>query len=101
MENKGLKAQTLVNSPEFKESVKKRWSFSLIMSTLMLAVYFGFLISIAFNKQLFAIKITNNLTLGIVLGLGIIVFAWLMTGVYVQWANSSYDKTVEELKNKL
>ncbi len=101
MSNTSSKAKVLVDSPAFKQLVKKRWSFSLIMSALMLFVYFGFLITIAFNKAIFAIKIQQNLTLGIVLGLGIIVFAWLMTGVYVKWANSSYDKTVEELKNQL
>lgn len=95
------KAKVLVDSPAFKKLVRKRWSFSLIMSALMLFVYFGFLISIAFNKAIFAIKIHQHLTLGIVLGLGIIIFAWLMTGVYVKWANSSYDKTVEELKSQL
>jgi uncharacterized membrane protein (DUF485 family) len=71
------------------------------MSLLMLLVYFSFLITIAFNKPFFAQKLSGQLTLGIVWGLGIIFFAWFMTGVYVRWANSSYDKTVEELKNKL
>ena len=99
-ENTG-KAKVLVDSPAFKNLVKKRWAFSLIMSGLMLFVYFGFLISIAFNKAIFAIKIHQNLTLGIVLGFGIIIFAWLMTGIYVKWANSSYDNTVEELKKQL
>jgi uncharacterized membrane protein (DUF485 family) len=95
------KAHEVIESPAFKELVKKRWTFSLSMSVLMLVVYFSFLISIAFNKQVFAIKVGSHLTLGILWGLGIIVFAWLMTGVYVYWANHSYDKTVEELKSKL
>ena len=67
----------------------------------MLGVYFSFLIAIAFNKQVFAFKITHHLTLGIVCGVGLLLFAWFMTGVYVLWANRSYDKTVEELKAKL
>jgi uncharacterized membrane protein (DUF485 family) len=95
------KAHQLLSSREFKNLVKKRWSFSLGMSVLMLMVYFSFLITIAFHKQVFAIQVCDSLTLGIVWSLGILVFAWLMTGVYVLWANRSYDKTVEELKNNL
>ena len=101
MHNSSPKAHQVIESLAFKQLVKKRWSFSLGMSLLMLVVYFSFLITIAFNKSIFAQKMGAQLTLGIVWGLGIIVFAWFMTGIYVYWANSSYDKTVEELKNKL
>ena len=101
MHNSDQRAHQVIESEEFKQLIKKRWTFSLSMSLLMLLVYFSFLITIAFNKQIFAEKMGGRLTLGIVWGLGIIFFAWFMTGVYVRWANSSYDKTVEELKNKL
>jgi uncharacterized membrane protein (DUF485 family) len=67
----------------------------------MLAVYFGFILTIAFNKEILASKINDGLTLGIPVGLGIIILAWLLTGVYVRWANNHYDKKVEELKKKL
>ena len=67
----------------------------------MLLAYFGFILAIAFKKELFAIKLSSNLTLGIVLGLGIIIFAWIMTGIYVNWANNKYDKDVEILKSKV
>ncbi|RNI29610.1 DUF485 domain-containing protein [Rufibacter immobilis] len=91
----------LLASPAFKKLVKQRWSVSLVLTFTMLLVYFGFLLTVAFNKQALATKIGDYTTLAIPVGLGIILFAWVLTGIYVFWANSRYDKSVEELKNKL
>lgn len=80
--------------------IRKSRVFSLAMTALMLLLYFGFIMIIAFNKSLFAYKVTSSLTLGIVCGLGLIILAWLFTGVYTWWANNFYDKEVEKLKNE-
>ncbi len=88
-------------SEEFRKFVLKKWTFSLILTAVMLLAYFGFILIIAFNKEILATKISSGLTLGIPVGLGIIVLAWVLTGVYVRWANNHYDKKVEELKKKL
>ncbi len=86
---------------EFKKFVLKKWTVSLILASIMLFAYFGFILLIAFNKELLATKISKGLTLGIPVGLGIILLAWTLTGIYVRWANKHYDKKVEELKKKL
>ncbi len=86
---------------EFKKFVLKKWIVSLILAAVMLLAYFGFILLVAFNKTLLATKITNGLTLGIPVGLGIIILAWVLTGIYVRWANNHYDSKVEELKKKL
>jgi uncharacterized membrane protein (DUF485 family) len=86
---------------EFKKFVVRKWTVSLILASIMLFAYFGFILLIAFNKNLLATKISKGLTLGIPVGLGIIVLAWMLTGIYVRWANNHYDKKVEDLKKKL
>ncbi|WP_192823835.1 DUF485 domain-containing protein [Rufibacter sp. LB8] len=91
----------ILESAAFKKLVKQRWSVSLVLTFAMLAVYFGFLLLVAFDKELLATKIGDYTTLAIPVGLGIILFAWLLTGVYVFWANNKYDASVEELKNKI
>ncbi len=95
------KTQEMLNSSEFKKLVSARWSFSLVMTFIMLAVYFGFILTIAYAKELLAIKLVGSATLGIFGGLGLIVFTWLMTGVYVVWANSSYDNKVKAMNKKV
>ncbi|HRI48412.1 MAG TPA: DUF485 domain-containing protein [Ignavibacteriaceae bacterium] len=95
------KATEIVNSEKFKELVSKRLNFSLTLTVIMLLVYFGFILVIAFNKELLSIKIGEHLTIGIPIGMGIILFAWLLTGIYTQWANKVYDKSVRDLRNQI
>lgn len=91
----------ILESPDFKKLVKKRWSVSLVLTFTMLVVYFGFLLTVAFNKEVLATRIGEYTTLAIPIGLGIILFAWVLTGVYVFWANSDYDTSVQNLKDKI
>jgi uncharacterized membrane protein (DUF485 family) len=91
----------IINSPDFKKLVSKRWSVSLVLTITMLVVYIGFLLVVAFRKESLAVKISPNLTLAIPIGLGIILFAWILTGIYVFWANNNYDEAVQDLKNKV
>ena len=94
-------AHEIIESPEFKKLVSKRWSVSLVLTIIMLTVYIGFLLVVAFSKESLAAKISPNLTLAIPVGLGLILFAWILTGIYVFWANNNYDEAVQDLKNKV
>jgi uncharacterized membrane protein (DUF485 family) len=91
----------ILESEDFKSLVRKRVTVSLTLTFIMLAVYFGFILTIAFNKELLAAKIGEVFTVGLPIGIGIIVFAWLLTGVYTRWANHSYDKRVRDLRNRI
>ena len=95
------RVQEIVNSEKFKALVKKRLSVSLTLTVVILIVYFGFILTIAFYKEMLAAKIGEHLTIGLPIGIGIIVFAWLLTGLYTRWANNSYDKSVRELRDQV
>jgi uncharacterized membrane protein (DUF485 family) len=69
-----------------------RWRVALGLTALMVIVYFGFILLVAYRKQLMATRIGTGLSLGIVLGALVIVAAWLLTLVYVGWANRVYDR---------
>lgn len=45
--------------------------------------------------------ISKNITLGLPVGIGILISAWVLTGIYVLWVNRYYDTKIEELKKKL
>ena len=76
----------------------KRWKIAGVLSVIMLTIYFGFILLVAFNKPLLTTVITNGLTLGILLGALVIVGAWVLTLIYVNWANNVYDAEVAALK---
>ena len=68
------------------------------LTAAMVAIYFGFIALIAWNKPLLARLLAPGLTLGIVLGAGVIVSAWLLTLVYVRWANRHYDVHIDSMR---
>ncbi len=94
-------AHEVINSPEFKSLVSKRWSVSGILLVLLFVSYYGYVILIGTNKELLAQKVGEVTTLGIPMGVGVIVFAFVLTAVYIAWANASYDPEVERLKSQL
>ena len=70
---------------------RRRWRVAIALTIAMVFMYFGFIALIAFNKQLLARKVTEGLSLGILLGALVIVASWLLTWAYVRWANTHYD----------
>jgi uncharacterized membrane protein (DUF485 family) len=68
------------------------------LTALVVVVYFGFILLIAYAKPLLATELRPGLTLGILLGALVIVVSWLSTLVYVRWANRYYDSALDELR---
>lgn len=86
---------------QFSALVRKRWTVSLILTALMLVIYYGFISILAFRADLFATRIGEHMTLGIPIGLGVIISSWVLTGIYVRWANADYDAAVTNLKHAM
>lgn len=86
----------ILADPKFKEMVAVRNSYSWICTVLMLIAYYGFIVTLAFDKSLFAQKIGDGvMTLGVPLGLGVILFTIIITAVYVKKANTDFDAMKE------
>lgn len=71
---------------------------AITLTVLMMAAYFGFILLVAFDKTLLGTRLAPGLSLGMLLGAGVIVVAWILTWVYVRWANSHYDRALAELR---
>ena len=76
----------------------ERWRIALLLSGCMLAIYFGFILLIAFDKPLMGTLLTPGLSLGILLGALVILSAWVLTMIYVRWANRVYDEKISNLR---
>ncbi len=83
---------------ELKKVSAQRWRIALILSVCMLAIYFGFILLIAFDKPLMGSLLTPGLSLGIFLGVLVILSAWVLTTIYVRWANRVYDEKIAKLR---
>lgn len=75
----------------------RRWKVALSLTAVMVVLYFGFIALIAFRKALLGRVLIPGLSLGILLGALVIVCSWLLTWVYVLWANSRYDAELHRL----
>ena len=85
---------------DFDALAKRRWRMALLLTTLMIVIYFGFILLVAFQKPLLATLVGSGLTLGILLGVIVIISAWLLTFIYVRWANHSYDPEIARLRER-
>ncbi|MCE9569893.1 MAG: DUF485 domain-containing protein [Rhodocyclales bacterium] len=86
-------------NPKFLQFVKTRNNYSIILSILMMVVYFGYILLVAFNKQFLATKISAGAvtSIGIPLGVGVLVFTIVITAIYVRRANTEFDATKDEI----
>ena len=76
---------------------KSRLAFVLLLA--IFAAYFGFVLLLAFAPNVLAAPFGST-TLGIPFGIGIIIFAWILTGIYTRWANRNYDDAARLLREK-
>jgi uncharacterized membrane protein (DUF485 family) len=75
-----------------------RWRIAIALTVAMMVIYFGFILLVAFQPGLLGRPLTGGLSLGILLGALVIVAAWILTLVYVRWANSHYDASLDGLR---
>ncbi|MFH1033974.1 MAG: DUF485 domain-containing protein [Pseudomonadota bacterium] len=94
-------AREITDSQDFKRLVAKRRLVTSILVAGVFVVYFGFMLLVAFNKPFLATRIGEYATLGIPLAMLVIVLLWVLTMVYVLWANNVYDKEIERLKGQM
>lgn len=86
-------AQKILNNPKFQELVARRSSFAWTLSVIMLAIYFGFILLVAFGKGFLGTSMAGGvMTWGIPVGVGVIVSAFVLTGIYVNRANGEFDE---------
>ncbi|MGC9007066.1 MAG: DUF485 domain-containing protein [Sulfurihydrogenibium sp.] len=93
--------EKIKNDPDFQKLVSKRNSVMITLTVIELIIYFGFILLVAFNKQFLAQKLGEGvITIGIPIGIGVIVLSFLLTGVYVYIANKDFDELTEKIKQK-
>jgi len=91
----------MLASPEFRNLVRRKWTVSVLLTVCLFVVYYGYILLVAVDKPFLARKIGAYTTLGIPLGVAVIVLSWALTAVYVLWANGSYDAAVKDLTEQV
>lgn len=86
-------------NPKFLEFVAMRSRYSIIMAIVSAAAYYGFILLVAYNKEFLAQKIGEGYTmsLGVPIGVGVILFTIVLTWIYVRRANTEFDAINESI----
>ena len=91
------------HNPKYQTLVAKRSRFAWTLSIIMLVVYYAFILTIAFDPGLLGTPLNEGevMTVGIPVGIAIIVVAFALTGIYVRRANGEFDDLSREVKAEL
>ena len=91
--------QRIASHPQYLELKAKRSRFGWWLTAAMMVVYYGFILLVAFNKELLSQRLgAGVMTLGIPIGFGVIVFTVVITAIYVQRANKQFDDLTAAIK---
>jgi len=90
------------NDPDFIQLTRERSKFAWTLTIVMLVIYFGFVLVIAFDPSLLGTPLSEGsvTTVGIPVGVGVIISAFILTGIYVRRANGEFDELTAKIKAK-
>ena len=94
-------ARQLLASDAFRHLVTRRWRVSLFLSLCLFVLYYGYILLIALNKPLLAMRIAESTPIGIPIGAAVIVGSWALTAAYIVWANREFDPEAKRLRDTL
>jgi len=85
-------------NPKYQELKRKRSSFGWWLTLLMMVVYYGYIALIAWNKEFLSQPLGAGVTtIGVPIGMGVIIFTIVITGIYVRRANSEFDALTRDI----
>ncbi|MDD4883006.1 MAG: DUF485 domain-containing protein [Sulfuricurvum sp.] len=90
------------NDPDFILLTRERSKFAWTLTIIMLAIYFGFVLTIAFDPSILGTPLSSGsvTTIGIPIGIAVIISAFILTGIYVRRANGEFDELSARIKEK-
>ena len=88
----------VARNPKYQELKAKRTRMGWWLTLAMMVVYYGFILLVAFEKPFLATRLGSGVTtIGMPIGLGVIVFTIVITAIYVRRANSEYDTLTDQI----
>jgi len=90
-------------NPDYQTLLQRRGGFALKLTIAMLVVYFAFILTIAFDPALLGTRLSPEsvTTVGIPVGISVIVFAFILTGIYTKRANGEFDDLTNKIKESV
>ena len=86
-------------NPKFQELVARRSRFAWTLAAVVLSMFYGFVLVVAFNPMSLGQPLGegSKLTVGVAVELFMFIFFWVLTAVYVKRANTEFDSLTQEI----
>ncbi|WP_265947063.1 DUF485 domain-containing protein [Dechloromonas sp. A34] len=86
-------------NPKFQDLVSRRGRFAWILAFIVLTMFYGFVMVVAFNPASLGQPVSEGsmLTVGVAVEFFMFVFFWVLTAVYVKRANTEFDALTQEI----
>ncbi|WP_042875733.1 DUF485 domain-containing protein [Cupriavidus necator] len=95
-------AQRIIANPNYQRLVSTRSTYGWVLAGMMMVVYYGYILLVAFGKSLLSARIGDGvMTWGIPIGLFVIVFTVAITGIYVWRANREFDDQTAQIRKEV
>ncbi len=95
----GEQAARIWSDPKFQAAMRRRQRVGWGLALLMCVVYFGFILFVAFAPETLGRSVDGGtMTIGIIVGLLVILSAFVLTAIYVVQANGSFDRSMQEIR---
>jgi uncharacterized membrane protein (DUF485 family) len=87
------------DNPKFQELVRKRGRFAWTMAAIVLILFYGFVLMVAYQPALLGQPLFDGgmLTVGVAAELFLFVLFWVLSFVYVRRANGEFDNLTQEI----
>ena len=94
-----LTVSKIESNPKYAQLVKARDTLAWTLTVLVLIIYFGFILMIAYAPGLLTQPISSAsvIPVGMLVGVGVIIASVVLTGIYVRRANSTFDPLIREI----
>jgi len=90
--------ESIQQNPKYRELVRQRSILGWTLAAITLIIYFGFILLIAYAPKFLGTPIGSGvMTIGIPIGLAVIVSAFVLVGIYVVRANATYDSLTRDI----
>ena len=88
------------SNPKYQELVSKRNSLGIKLGIFVLVMFYAFILTIAFNKEVLAVKVGDGLTtIAFPIALAILVISFITTLIYVRKANGEFEDLTNDIKD--
>lgn len=96
-----LAPNPMLGHQDFERLHRARRRFSWSLTAIMLLVYFGFILTLAFRPDLLAVRLAADqpMSVGIPIGFGMFAFTFALVAVYVYRTNTVYDLMIADIRN--